>query len=121
MSKGALTLVRDKKDGTLYVSRGTYSSIAVGAKGIDCTTWYRILGHMSETGMKVMLSKGKLPGCKSLDLEFCEDCVPGKQRKVSFTKVARTLKTEKLKLVHTDVWVLLSVCKNWRALVENEA
>lgn len=104
MSKGALTLARGKKDGTLYVSTGTYSSIAVAAKGIDCTTWHRRLGHMSEKGMKVMLSKGKLPGCKSLDLEFCEDCVLGKQKKVSFMKVARTLKTEKLELVHTDVW-----------------
>ena len=54
--------------------------------------------------MKVMLSKGKLPGCKSLDLHFCEDCVLGKQKKVSFTKVARTLKTDKLELVHTNVW-----------------
>ena len=67
MNKGALILARGKKEGTLYVSLGTYSSITVAASEIDCTTWHHRLGHMSEKGMKVMLSKGKLSGCKSLD------------------------------------------------------
>ncbi|GFS46649.1 hypothetical protein Acr_00g0103530 [Actinidia rufa] len=50
MSKGALILARGKKEGTLYVSSGTYSSITMVASGIDCTTWHRRLGHMSEKG-----------------------------------------------------------------------
>jgi len=44
---------------------------------------------MSEKEMKAMLSKGKLPGLKSIDLDFCEGSVYGKQRKVSFSKVKR--------------------------------
>jgi len=58
---------------------------------------------MSEKGMKVMLSKDKLSGLKSIDLDFCEDCVYGKQQRVSFSKVRRTLKAERLELVHSDV------------------
>ena len=53
--------------------------------------------------MKVMLSKDKLLGLKSIELDFCEDCVYGKQRRVSFSKARKTLKVERLELVHTDV------------------
>ena len=58
---------------------------------------------MSKKGMKVMLSKDKLPGLKSIELDFYEDCIYGKQRRVSFSKVRKTLKTERLELIHTDV------------------
>ena len=54
--------------------------------------------------MKVMLSKDKLSGLKSIDLDFCEVCVYEKQRRVIFSKIRKTLKAEKLELVHTDVW-----------------
>jgi len=40
--------------------------------------------------MKIMLFKGKLPGLKSIDLDFSEDCVYRKQRKVSFSKVMKS-------------------------------
>ena len=59
---------------------------------------------MSEKGMKVLLSKGKLPGLKAIDLKFCEDCVYGKAKRVSFKKTRRVPKTHLLELVHTDVW-----------------
>ena len=54
--------------------------------------------------MKIMASKGKLPISKTVELGLCEDCVLGKQKKVSFSKTGREPKAEKLKLVHTDVW-----------------
>jgi len=59
---------------------------------------------MSKKRMKVMLSKDKLSRLKSIDLDFYEDCVYGKQKKVSFSKVRKTPKVEKIKLVHTDMW-----------------
>ncbi|XXG79495.1 hypothetical protein AAC387_Pa09g0546 [Persea americana] len=52
----------------------------------------------------MVVARGKLEGLKSLDLEFCEDCVFGKQKKVTFSKVGRPPKSERLELVHTDVW-----------------
>lgn len=54
--------------------------------------------------MNELLSRGKLSELKSVDLSMCESCIIGKQKKVSFLKSGRTLKTGKLDLVHTDVW-----------------
>ena len=64
---------------------------------------------MSEKGMKVMLSNDKLSELKSTDLDFCEDCIYEKQWRVSFSKVRKTLKEERLELIHTDVWDKASV------------
>ena len=58
---------------------------------------------MREKGMKVMLSKDRLSGLKSIDLDFCEDCIYGKQRGASFSKKREILKAERLELVHTNV------------------
>jgi len=41
---------------------------------------------------------------KQIDLEFCEHYVYGKQKRVRFLKVGKENKSEKLYLVHTDVW-----------------
>ncbi|KAE8711604.1 Detected protein of confused Function [Hibiscus syriacus] len=65
--------------------------------------WHQRLGHMSEKGMKTLLSKGKLPDLKNVDVGLCEDCIFGKQKKVSFAKIGKTPKAERLELVHTDV------------------
>ena len=54
--------------------------------------------------MKTMLSKDKLPGLKSIDLDFYEDFVYEKQRKVSFSKMTKSPKAERLELVHTNLW-----------------
>ena len=64
---------------------------------------------MSEKGMNVMLSKDKLSGMKFIELDFCEDWVYGKQKRVSFLTVRKTPKVEKLELVHTDIWGKASV------------
>ena len=59
---------------------------------------------MSEKGMKILYSKNLLPRLKNIDVDFCENCVYGKQRRVRFLKVGKEKKGEKLKLVHSDVW-----------------
>ena len=52
----------------------------------------------------MLLSKGKLPELKSINLDMCESCILGKQKRVSFLKIGRTPKAGKLELVHTDLW-----------------
>ena len=37
-------------------------------------------------------------------MDFCESCVYGKQKRVSFVKIGKEKKNEKLELVHIDVW-----------------
>lgn len=59
---------------------------------------------MSEKGMKVFLSNGKLLRLKSTEFGLCESSIIGKKKKVSFLKIGRPPKPKKLELVHTDLW-----------------
>lgn len=68
----------------------------------DAGLWHRRLGHMSATGMKVMVCKEKLDGVTYVDLQFCEDCVLEIKRS-AFLRENEIL-SKKLELVHTDIW-----------------
>ena len=48
-------------------------------------------------------------GLKNIDLDFCENCVYVKQKRVIFLRVGKENKSEKLELVHTDVCGLAQV------------
>jgi hypothetical protein len=104
ITKGAMVVARGKKTGTLYMTTSPRDMIAVAEAGTDTNLWHCRLGHMSEKGMKVLLSKGKLLELKSVEFDMCESCILGKQKKVSFLKGGRTPKSKKLELVHTDLW-----------------
>lgn len=60
------------------------------------------MSHLSKKGMKILSAKGLIPTCRSVS--FCEDCVRGKQKLMSFLRSSPERKKEKLKLVHTDLW-----------------
>ena len=77
--------------------------IAVAEASTDTSLWHRRLGHMSEKGMKMLLSKGKLPKLKSIDFDMCESCILGKQKNVSFLKTGKIPKVENFELVHTNL------------------
>jgi hypothetical protein len=64
---------------------------------------------MSEKGMQILHKINLLPDLKQIDLDFCEHCVYGKQKRVRFLKVGKEKKNERLELVHTDVWRLAQV------------
>ena len=104
VTKGVKVLAYGKKTGTLYMTSSARDIIGVVEASTDKSLWYCRLGHMSEKGMKMLLSKGKLPELKFVDFDMCESCILGNQKKVSFLKTSRTLKAEKLELVHTDLW-----------------
>ncbi|RVW99369.1 Retrovirus-related Pol polyprotein from transposon TNT 1-94 [Vitis vinifera] len=125
VTKGARVLARRKKTGTLYMTLCPRDIIAVADASTDTSLWHHRLGHMSEKWMKVLLSKGKLLELKSIDFDMCESCILGKQKNVSFLKTGKTLKAEKLELVHTDLWRPSSVAslggsRKWKAMVETE-
>ena len=104
VTKGARVLTHGKKNGTLYMTSSPRDTITVADANTNTSLWHRRLGHMSEKGMKMLLSKGKLPELKSIDFDMCESCLLGKQKKVSFLKTSKTPKAEKLELVHIDLW-----------------
>ena len=83
ISKGAMTIARGRKSGTLYKTAGACHLIAV-AKNENPNLWHKRLGHMSEKGMKVTHSKEKLPSLRSIEIDICEDCILGKQKSVRF-------------------------------------
>ena len=64
---------------------------------------------MSEKGMHILHSRKLLLDLKQVSLELCENCVYGKQKRVRFLRVGKHKKSEKLELVHTDVWELAHV------------
>ncbi|CAA0818852.1 Uncharacterized mitochondrial protein AtMg00300 [Striga hermonthica] len=111
--------------GTLYTASGSSSNILLAEAVSQSHLWHSRLGHMSEKGMKVLKSRGLLPELESVDVGLCEQCVLRKQKRVSFITTGRAPKTEKLELVHTDLWGLAPVTSlgrsmRWRALVEKE-
>jgi GAG-pre-integrase domain len=47
--------------------------------------WHMILGHMSERGMILLSKECLLCGQSTHKLDLCEDCVFGKQKRISFS------------------------------------
>ena len=74
-------MARGKKTGTLYMTSSPKDTIAVANASTDTSLWHYRLGHISEKGMKMLLSKGKLPELKSVDFDMCESCILRKQKK----------------------------------------
>jgi len=91
VSKRAMVLACGKKTDTLYMTT-RFADIIVSIEAENqAQLWHCRLGHMSQKGMKILQSKGKLPKSKNVDLDICESCIPGKQKKLSFLKVGKTL------------------------------
>ena len=72
--------------------------------------WYQRLGHIREKGLRLLHGKCMVEGMSncSLDFDFCEHCVYGKQNRVRFPSGA--MREEGiLQLVHSDVFGSVSV------------
>ena len=53
-------------------------TVAVAEASTDTSLWHCRLGYMSEKGMKMLLSKGKLLELKSINFDMYESCILGK-------------------------------------------
>ena len=67
------------------------------------TLWHKRLSHISEKGLNVLAKKKLLSYFQSAKLEKCENCLAGKQNRVSFKSYPPSRKTELLELVHSDL------------------
>uniref|UniRef100_A0A2N9GGP6 CCHC-type domain-containing protein n=1 Tax=Fagus sylvatica TaxID=28930 RepID=A0A2N9GGP6_FAGSY len=81
ITKGAIVVARGRNIDNLYMTLSPRERLIVVDAGNDTSLWHRRLGLMSEKGMKVLSSKGKLPQLKSVKFDLCESCILGKQRK----------------------------------------
>nr|GEY34110.1 retrovirus-related Pol polyprotein from transposon TNT 1-94 [Tanacetum cinerariifolium] len=104
--KGDLVLMKAIQSGDLYVLQGT---IVYGTAGVatskasldDSKLWHYRLAHTGEKGMKNLAKKGLIK--VSCNLEFCEHCLFGKQKRVSFSPgIHRTRYA--LDYIHSDLW-----------------
>jgi 5'-3' exoribonuclease 2 len=79
-------------------------SAAVASSSKDNTKlWHLRLGHMSEKGIQILKKKGYLDNHCTGKVDFCEHCIFGKQRKVSFSKAIHRTKGT-LDYIHSDLW-----------------
>jgi hypothetical protein len=64
--------------------------------------WHQILGHIGEKGLRALHGKGMVEGMSdcTLDFDFYEHCIYGKQNWVRFSSGA-TREKGILELVHT--------------------
>ena len=91
--KGSLVIVKGEKVGTLYLCIGNNdSSISLASTRVDTTLWHHRLGHMSEKGMQILHKRNFLLDIKQIDLDFCENYVYGKQKRVIFLRVKKEKK-----------------------------
>jgi hypothetical protein len=75
VSTGAKILARGYKTGTLYITTIIRETIDVTDESVDSKLWHLRLGHMSEKGMKVLLSRGNLLELKLVGSNLCEYCI----------------------------------------------
>ena len=105
VTKGSMVVAKGEKVGTLYLCTGSIDySLSLASTSVDTTLWHYRLGHMSEKGMQILHKRNLLLDLKQVDMEFCEHCVYGKQKRVRFLRVRKEKKSETLELVNTDVW-----------------
>ena len=109
VSKGALVVMKARKVGSLYVLHGltVTASVAVSSSSMsdsDVTKlWHMRLGHMSEKGLTLLSKRGLLCGQSTGKMDFCEHCVFGKQKRLSFgTGIHKTKGS--LDYIHSDLW-----------------
>ncbi|GKF13736.1 retrovirus-related pol polyprotein from transposon TNT 1-94, partial [Tanacetum coccineum] len=82
VTKGSLVVARGNKHGSLYMVEVPSDRInaTIDGKG-NATLWHQRLGHMSENGMKILASKGRILDLQKAVVCFCKPCVLGKQKK----------------------------------------
>jgi hypothetical protein len=121
-----MLLMKGVRFGTLYkllgrnISDGCNSSIVpnIGVEEERTPTvsrekvmlWHQILGHIGEKGLRLLHGKGMVEGMYnfSLDFDFCEHCLYGKQNRVRYPSGA-TREEGILQLVHSDGFGPMSV------------
>lgn len=91
--------------GSLYLLDGdTLEPSAYAAISKDDTAlWHSRLAHTSIRNLKVLVEKGILDKRRISDLEFCESCVMGKNKRLSFN-VGKHNSDAVLRYVHADLW-----------------
>lgn len=99
--------------GSLYFLDGETiqptANAVVAKKNDDTALWHGRLAHTSIRNLKVLADKGILDKKKITAMDFCESCVMGKNKRLSFN-VGKHNSDAVLRYVHADLWVSPNVC-----------
>ncbi|KAL2230598.1 UNVERIFIED_CONTAM: Retrovirus-related Pol polyprotein from transposon TNT 1-94 [Sesamum indicum] len=127
ISRGAMTLARGLKLGTLYMAGGSSSNIPFVGTVSQANLWHNRLGHMSEKGMnkrESFLTTGRTPRKEKLELVHTDFCGPAPVSSLGGSTYYMTFVDDSTR----KVWVYFlkrksdafDTFRRWRALVENE-
>ena len=106
---GALVVMKGTRRNNLYLYQGsTAVGTAAAVSEADKVTemsklWHMRLGHAGEKSLQTLAMQGLLKGAKTCKLDFCEQCVLGKQKRVKFGTAIHNTEGI-LDYIHTDVW-----------------
>ncbi|KAH0678662.1 hypothetical protein KY284_019747 [Solanum tuberosum] len=109
VTKGSLVMLKAKlEDGLYTLARSTIiGSVNASTKQLSnndkAKIWHMRLGHMSARELEMLSNRNLLNGEKISTLEFCEHCVLGKQKKVSFS-TGKHKTGGVLDYLHSDLW-----------------
>ena len=78
VTKSSIVIARGNKRSTLYMTMESGDVVVITVGNDDASLWHNRLGHMSQKGMKELLSKWKLPELKNVHFDMCESCIIGK-------------------------------------------
>ena len=110
VSKATMVIEKGEKVGMLYLYKGISNYVnALTSIGEYTTLWHYNCGHMSEKGMQILHLINLLLGLKHAYLDLCENYVYGKHKRFRFIIIGKEKKSEKLDIVHTNVWGLAHV------------
>ena len=73
--KGSLIVEKGQKSGTLYTLKSNVEKsdiVSVAKEDSTSDLWHRILGHMTERGLKILAETEILPRIKGTKIKFCE-------------------------------------------------
>ena len=106
---GALVVMKGIRRNNLYLYQGrTTVGIAAALTEADKVAemsrlWHMRLGHAGEKSLQTLAMQGLLKGEKTCKLDFCEQCVLGKQKRVKFGIAIHNTEGI-LDYIHTDEW-----------------
>ncbi|KAL2233631.1 UNVERIFIED_CONTAM: Retrovirus-related Pol polyprotein from transposon TNT 1-94 [Sesamum indicum] len=105
--KGSLVVFKAERKRNLYICTASYDNIAASVSVCDVTSlWHKRLGHISQKGLDFLKRDGVLND-KIDKLDFCDECVMGKQHRVQFPMTPSpnpSMSPCILDYVHADVW-----------------
>ena len=105
----ALVVMKGIKRNNLYLYQGsTVVGTAAAVSEVDKVAemsrlWYMRLVHAGEKSLQTLAMQGLLKGAKTCKLDFCEQCVLRKQKRVKFSTAIHNTEGI-LDYIHTDVW-----------------